>query len=81
MPMPIRADDSLTILKQKRLGQSIKVSDFIEECSNDYLKYNDEYARLLLETQTDDYFGTSQVSFQVRVFLGKNIELSLKNHF
>ena len=34
------------------------VSDFNEECS-DYLKYNGEYARLLLETQTG-YFDSQK---------------------
>ena len=33
------ADDETTVLKQKSLGQSIMVSDFIEEASNDFLKH------------------------------------------
>ena len=59
------ADDFLTILKQKSLGLSIMVSDFIEECSNDYLEYNGEHARLLLETQTDGYFDSPKFLKQV----------------
>ena len=59
------ADDSLTILKQKSLGQSIMVSDFIEEYSNDYLEYNGEQARLLLETQSDGYFDSPKFLRQV----------------
>ena len=59
------ADDSVTILKQKSLGQSIMVSDFIEECSNDYLEYDGEQARLLLETQTEGYFDSTKFLKQV----------------
>ena len=70
------ADDSVTILKQKSLGQSIVVSDFIEECSNDYLEYDGEQARLLLETQTEGYFDSpkflKQVSKAIDIFEHKH---------
>jgi len=34
------SDGSTTVLKQKPLGQSIMVSDFIEEAGGDYLRHN-----------------------------------------
>ena len=43
------------ILKQKSLGQAIMVSDFVEENGSDYLRYNGQEARLVLETSTDGY--------------------------
>ena len=43
------------VLKQKSLGQAIKVSDFIEEKGNDY---HSQYARLCLETQSEGYFDS-----------------------
>ena len=58
-------DGSLSVLKQKSLGQSIMVSDFIEEASCDYLKHNNTEARLLLETQTDRYFDSKMLLIQV----------------
>ena len=48
------------------------VSDFIEECSNDYLEYDGEQACLLLETQTEGYFDSpkflKQVSKAIDIF-------------
>ena len=46
-------DDSITILKQKSLGQSIMVSDFIEEASVDFLQHDGVEECLLLETQSE----------------------------
>ena len=45
-------DDYNTVLKQKSLGQSIMISDFIEEATGDFLCHNDEKARKLVETDT-----------------------------
>ena len=59
------SDGSTVILKQKSLGQSIMVSDFIEKAGSDFLKYNVSVARLLLETQTDGYFDSDKLSEQV----------------
>ena len=50
------ADDHVTILKQKSLGQAIMVSDFVEEATAEYLRHDGKEARLLLETQQDGYF-------------------------
>ena len=55
----------MTVLKQKSLGQAIMVSDFIEEASGDYLRHDDDHARLLLETQTDGYFDSEKFLVQV----------------
>ena len=54
----------MTVLKQKSLGQAIMVSDFIEEASGDYLRHDDEQARLL-KTQTDGYFDNKKFLLQV----------------
>ena len=59
------ADGSTAVLKQKRLGQSIMVSDFIEECSTDYLNNNGSEARLLLEAQSEGYFDSDKLLEQV----------------
>ena len=54
-----------TVLKQKSLGQSIMISDFIEEATGDFLHHNDEKARKLVETQQDGYFNSEQFLEQV----------------
>ena len=38
------SDGGTTVLQQKSLGQSIMVSDFIEEAGGDYLRHNDDTA-------------------------------------
>ena len=58
-------DDSITILKQKSLGQSIMVSDFIEEASADFLQHDGVEACLLLETQSEGYFESNRFLIQV----------------
>ena len=58
-------DGALSILKQKSLGQSVKVSDFIEEAGGEYLKHGGEEARLRLETQTEGYFDNEKLLVQV----------------
>ena len=55
----------MVLLKQKSLGQSIMVSDFIEEKSNDFLHIDSEYARLCLETQSEEYFDSVRFLKQV----------------
>ena len=45
------SDGSSSVLKQKSLGQSIMVSDFVEEKSNYFLQNGGMKARLCLETQ------------------------------
>ena len=52
-------DETLSILKQKSLGQSIMVSDFIEDLKHD------EEARLCLETQSEGYFDNNKLIIQV----------------
>ena len=52
------ADGSTNVLKQKSLGQSIMVSDFIEEGGTDYLSNDGNEARLLLESQADGHMHT-----------------------
>ena len=65
------ADGSTHVLKQKSLGQSIMVSDFIEEGGTDYLSNDGNEARLLLETQADGYFDNDKLLEQV----GKAIDI------
>lgn len=58
------SDGSRQALKQKSLGQSVMVSDFIDEVSG-FLQHEDEKARLLLETQTEGYFNNEMLLKQV----------------
>ena len=58
------SDGTTIVLKQISLGQSIMVSDFIEEASASFLNYNGQQARLLLETQTG-YFESNMFLKQV----------------
>ena len=53
------------ILKQKSLGQSIMVSDFIEEKANDFLHIDLEFARLCLGTQSEGYYDSIRFLKQV----------------
>lgn len=59
------SDGTVTVLKQKSLGQSIMVSDFIEEKSGDYLNHDGKMARVLLETQSEGYFDSCKFLAQV----------------
>ena len=70
------ADGSTNVLKQKSLGQSIMVSDFIEESGTDYLSNDGNEARLLLETQADGYFDNDKLLVQV----GKAIDIFESKH-
>lgn len=51
-------------MKQKSLGQSIMVSDFLDEVDS-FLQFDGEKARLLLETQTDGCFTNEMLIVQV----------------
>ena len=59
------SDGTTVVLKQKSLGQSIMVSDFIEEASASFLSHNGQQARLLLETQTEGYSESNMFLKQV----------------
>ena len=58
-------DGTLSVLKQKSLGQAIMVSNFIDEATSDYLHHDDKKARLLLETNSDGYFDSDKLISQV----------------
>ena len=58
------SDGSKQTRKQKLLGQSVMVSDFIDEV-NGFLQYDDRKAHLLLETQSDGYFNNEMLLEQV----------------
>ena len=49
-------DNDSQVLKQKSLGSSIMVSDFIDEMDG-YLRHDGKETRVLLETQTEGYFN------------------------
>ena len=69
-------DGTKQILKQKSLGQSIMVSDFLDEVDG-FLQFDGEKARLLLETQTDGYFTNEMFIAQVHkavTLFEKNIQ-------
>ncbi len=58
------SDGYVEPLRQKSLGQSIMVSDFIVE-GHGYLRDEQQEARLLLETKTDGYFQSEKFLAQV----------------
>ena len=58
-------DGQSQVLRQKSLGSSIMVSDFIIECHG-YLKDDKEAARLYLETQKEGYFNNDMFIAQVK---------------
>ncbi len=58
------SDGHVDALRQKSLGQSIMVFDFIVE-GDGYLRDSQEEARLLLETQRDGYFNSEMFLEQV----------------
>ena len=58
-------DGEMQVLKQKSLGASIMVSDFIDEKSG-FLCHDGEEARLLLETNKDGYFNNEGFIVQVQ---------------
>ena len=57
-------DGENQVLRQKSLGASIMVSDFIEEVGG-YLHHGETEARLLLETNKDGYFDNEMFMNQV----------------
>ena len=57
-------DDETSVLRQKSLGASIMVSDFIDEVGG-FLCDNEEMARLSLEINKDSYFNNDLLMRQV----------------
>ncbi len=57
-------DGTKQVLKKKSLGQSIMVSDFVEEVGG-MLEHGDDKATLQLETHTDGYFTNVMLISQV----------------
>lgn len=57
-------DDETNVLRQKSLGASIMVSDFIDEVSG-YICDEQDQGRLMLETQRDGYFTNDLLLHQV----------------
>lgn len=57
-------DSEANVLRQKSLGSSIMVSDFIDEVSS-YVRDDQAQARLLLETHKDGYFTNDHLIKQV----------------
>ena len=57
-------DCQTSVLRQKSLGSSIMVSDFIDEVGG-FLQDDVESARVMLETRTDGYFNNDQLLKQV----------------
>ena len=53
-----RADEHTSVINQKSLGQSITISDFIEEV-NGFLTFEGHSARVSLEIQKDGYFDNA----------------------
>ena len=65
------ADKETNVLRQKSLGASIMVSDFVDEVAG-YVRDLQDQARLLLETQREGYFKNdllmTQVAYTVDIF-------------
>ena len=57
-------DGSKQLLKQKSVGQSIMVSDFVVE-GHGYLQDETRQARVMLEIQKDGYFNSEKILKQV----------------
>ena len=57
-------DDETNVLRQKSLGASIMVSDFIDEVRG-FVRDGEESARLMLETSKDGYFTNDHLLKQV----------------
>ena len=57
-------DDHTNVLRQKSLGASIMVSDFIDEVAG-YVRCDEDQARLLIETHRDGYFTNDHLMAQV----------------
>ena len=57
-------DSQTSVLKQKSLGNSIMVSDFIDECDG-YLEFNGNKARVMIEVHKDGYFNNNSLMIQV----------------
>ena len=57
-------DEETNVLRQKSLGASTMVSDFIEEV-NGFLRDGENMARVLVETQRDGYFTNDHLMKQV----------------
>ena len=57
-------DNQTNVLKQKSLGSSIMVSDFIDEI-NGFVRSPKEEARLVLDVSKDGYFNNSMLLKQV----------------
>ena len=57
-------DDQTNVLKQKSLGSSIMVSDFVDEVIG-FLRDGSDEARLMLETSREGYFNNDMLLRQV----------------
>ncbi len=57
-------DEHTNVLRQKSLGSSIMISDFVDEVSG-FVRNGSDMARLSLETQRDGYFNNDQLLIQV----------------
>ena len=59
-----RGDEETSVQREKSLGASIVVSDFIDEMTG-YVRDNQDQARLLLETHREGYFTNDHLLEQV----------------
>ena len=66
-------DSQTSVLRQKSLGSSIMVSDFIDEVSG-YLRNDVESARVMLETRTNGYFNNDLLLKQVEKAIDKTMK-------
>ena len=57
-------DEHTNVLKQKSSGQSIMVSDFVDNV-NGFLQFNDSKARVMIEVHKDGYFNNEGLMKQV----------------
>ena len=68
-------DDETNVIKQKSLGSSLMVSDFVDETIG-FLRDDSSEARVILETSKDGYFNNDMLLKQVK----KNVDIFEKVH-
>ena len=68
-------DDETNVIKQKSLGSSLMVSDFVDETIG-FLRDDSSEARVILETSKDGYFNNDMLLKQVK----KTVDIFEKVH-
>ena len=70
-------DDETNVIKQKSLGSSLMVSDFVDETIG-FLRDDSSEARVTLETSKDGYFNNDRLLKQVKKLLTSSRESTMR---